>query len=66
MTKMADLISQFVGSVSTKSNVTVEMDGNSDNNGAFITLLTNDNFYPGADTLCKSIKSTITGIRYNL
>ena len=61
-TLMANLISQFLGGVSTKSNATVEMEGDCDSNGAFVTLLTNDNFYPGADALCKSIKATITGI----
>ena len=59
---MADLINQFLGNVSTKSNVTVEMERDSDGSGAFVTLLTNDNFYPGVDALCKSIRATNTGI----
>ena len=58
---MAHLISQFLGNTSSKSNVTVEMVADTDNNGAFVTLLTNDNFYPGVDALCKSIKATGTG-----
>ena len=58
---MASLISQFLGNTSSKSNVTVEMASDTDSIGSFVTLITNDNFYPGVDALCKSVKATSTG-----
>lgn len=48
--------------MSSKSNVTVEMDGNNDGGSAFATLLTDDSFFPGVTALCKSLKATNSGM----
>ena len=48
--------------MSSKSDVTVEMDGNNDGGSAFATLLTDDSFFPGVTALCKSLRATNTGI----
>ena len=48
--------------MSSKSNVTVEMDGNNDGGSAFVTLLTDDSFFPGVTALCKSLKATNSGM----
>ena len=48
--------------MSSKSDVTVEMDGNNDGGSAFATLLTDDSFFPGVTALCKSLRATNSGI----
>lgn len=47
--------------MSSKSDVTVEMDGDNDGGSAFVTLLTDDSFFPGVTALCKSLRATNTG-----
>ena len=52
--------------MSSKSNVTVEMDGNNDGGSAFVTLLTDDSFFPGVTALCKSLRATNSGTSLQL
>lgn len=54
-----DLIEQFLGSKDTEKHGELGSDMN--HNSAFVSLLTNDSFYPGVEALCKSIRATNSG-----
>jgi hypothetical protein len=55
---MDDIIGQFLGTSISKNNPI--KDDRIFGKG-YATLLTNDNFYPGVEALCKSLKATSTG-----
>jgi hypothetical protein len=58
---MDDIIGQFLGtSISTNNPI---KDDRIHGKG-YATLLTNNNFYPGVEALCKSLKATSTGTQY--
>lgn len=58
---MDDIIAGFLGTSISKSN---PIKDNRVYSKGFATLLTNDNFYPGVEALCKSLKATNTGNEY--
>jgi hypothetical protein len=59
---MNGLIASFLEETSSKSTSTVDMSGENEGGSSFVTLLTDDSFFPGVTALCKSLRATSSGI----
>lgn len=62
ISSMNGLIASFLEDGSSKSTSTVDMSGDNEGSSVFVTLLTDDSFFPGVTALCKSLRATCTGI----
>ena len=54
-------MASFLGNNLNDGRATIETNGGHDSGCSFVTLLTNDSFFPGVTALCKSLRATSSG-----